>query len=301
MQERDTGDASKTPAPARLPQPPVQHGAEEQALQPSAAGQQNTGAELMGKVPKRINLAAISSADMPSAKRHHSSHPAVHQDKELQQGLQQVPESHVAHSISAVETQVQHQQREGQNSKEAQQFLEEVFREFRQQEQPQAIPEQVLEGPEHVEQPTEERQQVQEALQLSPPEGELPQQQALQPQGKRQRSPENEQQPAANEQQPAADDEQPARTDSAALQLADQSQAVQHAPASHGGTGASSPRAALSPKRRRRVCFAHLEGVTEVRGSSSEQGDGASGAQEGAVTEVLPVNSYPAMVSSTNR
>ncbi|KAL0035146.1 hypothetical protein WJX79_003345 [Trebouxia sp. C0005] len=170
---------------------------------------------------------------------------------------------------------------------------------------------------EHVEQPTEEPtahrgQQVQEGLQLFALEGSLPQQQALQSQGKRQRSPEREQQPAANVQQPAADVQQPARSESAAAEPGvDETQAVQHPAASHEGaspSGASSPRAALPPKRRRKVCFADLEGVSEVRDPSSHQlggAEGASGAQEGAqegaVTEVPPVTSHPAMVSSANR
>ncbi len=300
MQEEDSGDATKTPAPARLQQPPVQHGAEERALQPSAADRQK-GGEPVGKAPRQIDLAAISSAEMPSAKRHRSSRPAVHGDTEVQQGLQQVQESYAAPSSSAVDPQVQQQQLERQNSEEAWQFLEEIFPGCRERAQFQAIPEQVLEAPEHVEQPTEERQQEgqQEGLQLSAPEGEVPQQQELQPKGKRQRSPEREQQPAADEQQPVADDEQPAADDE--QPAADHTQAVQQAPASQEGTGASTPRAALSPKRQRKVCFADVEGISEVRGPSSEQGGGASGAQEGAVTEVRPVDSHPAMVSSDNR
>ena len=81
----------------------------------------------MGKAPRRIDLAAISSADMPSAKRHHSSRPAVHGDTEVQQGLQQQQESHAAPCSSAAEPQVQQQQLEQRSSEQARQFLEEVF------------------------------------------------------------------------------------------------------------------------------------------------------------------------------
>ncbi|DBA77376.1 TPA: hypothetical protein ACH3X2_000892 [Trebouxia sp. C0005] len=317
-QEEDIGDASKMPVPALLQPSPMQHSAEQQTLQPSAANGQQEGAEPV--VSRRINLAAISSADMPAAKRHRSSHTAAHQDIELQQRLQQVQESHVAHSSSAVDPQVQ-QQLEQQRSEEARQFIEGVLQECRERERSQhatqAISEQVLGSPEHVEQPTEEPtahrgQQVQEGLQLFALEGSLPQQQALQSQGRRQQSPEREQQPAANVQQPAADVQQPARSESAAAEPGvDETQAVQHPAASHEGaspSGASSPRAALPPKRRRKVCFADLEGVSEVRDPSSHQlggAEGASGAQEGAqegaVTEVPPVTSHPAMVSSANR
>lgn len=313
MQEEDTGDASKTAAPAMLQQPPVQHSAEEQALQPSAADGQKGGAELVGKVSRRINLAAVSSADMPSAKRHRVSHTAA-------PGLQQVQESPVAHSsaVDAAQEEVQQQTsaqeevHQQQISEAARQLILEALQESRERKPSpgatQAIPEQGLESPEYVEQSPEKGQQVQKGLQLSPPVGNLPQRQALQSQGKRQRFPEREQQPAADVQQPAADVQQLAGTDAAALQLAaDQIQAVQHDVNSHEGalpSGASSPRAALSPKRRRRVCFADLEGVSEVRGPASEQGAGAegeTGAQEGAVTEVVPATSHPAMVSSANR
>ncbi len=187
----------------------------------------------------------------------------------MQQGLQQVQESHTAPSSSAIEP-------EGQYSEEARQFILEVLYGNRERHPSpvatQVVPEQGVEAPEHVvEQPTEQGQQ--EGLQLSALQGEEPQQQELQPHGKRQRSPEREQQPAADKQQPAADDEQPARTDSAALQpAADHTQAVQQAPASHEGTDASSPRAAHSPKRRRKVRFTDLEGASEVRALHQSRG-----------------------------